>query len=97
MQQQLLPGLLFDKHQVASALGRSTKTIERWVLEDPSFPKPFRLKGRETWNSNDLIQWVIEEQIKDRLAALQCLDKPTHSETSGKVDDKDGLQRGKGK
>lgn len=49
--------------QLAARYGVHRMTPWRWLKEDPTFPKPFRLSGRCTrWKASDIEQWERAKQ-----------------------------------
>lgn len=50
---------------VCDATGASRTTIWRWVKEDPTFPKPFKLSEAVTvWDENEVLSWVTQQRQK---------------------------------
>ena len=52
---------------VCDLTGASRTTIWRWVKDDPSFPKPFRLSAAVTcWDEGEILEWVKSKKDAHR-------------------------------
>jgi predicted DNA-binding transcriptional regulator AlpA len=48
---------------VCDLTGVSRTTIWRWVKDDPSFPKPFRLSAAVTcWDEDEILEWITSKK-----------------------------------
>jgi predicted DNA-binding transcriptional regulator AlpA len=57
---------------VCDLTGASRTTIWRWVKDDPSFPKPFRLSAAVTcWDEDEILKWVKSKKDAHRDSVRQ--------------------------
>jgi predicted DNA-binding transcriptional regulator AlpA len=53
------------KTAVAKMLGKSTRTVSRWIT-DGTFPKPVMLGSQTAWRLSDVLAWLDAQHAADR-------------------------------
>jgi prophage regulatory protein len=58
---------------VCNVLGASKSSVWRWVREDPSFPKPFKLGPQLTvWDETEVLHWLdAKRAVRTAAQAVQ--------------------------
>lgn len=93
--QQFLPGCLLTLSQVSTGMGVEQRTVRRWVKEK-KFPQPISLNGQIRWRSDQILEWVIEQQVIQRLEESGvCPPQPDFARTTGEETKKEASQKPK--
>ena len=52
-----------NRGELAQLSGVCTRTVERLIRRDPTFPKPLRVSRRRLWIEGDVLIWLASRKF----------------------------------